>query len=92
MMDDSATIPARTRRLVSIRAGGCCEVCGRRDALVFHRLTTDKIGHERPDDVLAVCTSCRETCDTDPPAEVWEDADEIHNHFDAYHNTMGNED
>lgn len=92
MHDDTATIPSRTRRLVSIRAGGCCEICGQRAALEFHRTTHERLGHERTDDVLAVCQPCHTNAHRDPAGDMWDDPDELAAHWDAFHHAMEKDD
>ncbi len=92
MNDEMPLIPTRTRRLVSIRAGGCCEICGRRAALDFHRTTHEQLGHERPDDVLALCETCHEAAHVDPAGEVWDNPDDMAAHWEAFHHAMEKDD
>lgn len=87
-MNAHTLIPTRTRRLVSIRAGGCCEVCGQRAALEFYRNTHEWLGRERPDHVLALCPRCHEHARTDAAGEVWADPDEMAAHWGAFHHAM----
>lgn len=92
MSIDQRLIPTRTRRLVSIRSGGCCEVCGERAALDFHRTTHERLGHERPDDVLALCPPCHARAHRDPAGDTWDDPDEMASHWEAFHNAMEKDD
>ena len=92
MSDDAPLIPARTRRLVSIRAGGRCEICGERAALEFHRTTHERVGHERPDDVLALCPPCHTAAHRDPAGDTWDNVDDMAAHWELYHHAMDKDD
>jgi hypothetical protein len=48
---------------VWVRAGGCCEDCGKSGkgiALDLHHLTYERFGRELPEDVLLICRECHE--------------------------------
>jgi 5-methylcytosine-specific restriction endonuclease McrA len=49
-----------TRRAVLRRAHGRCHYCGRDNAIQAHHLTYARLGHERPEDLVAVCVPCHE--------------------------------
>lgn len=84
-------IPARTRRLVSIRAAGSCEVCGARGVLVFHRTTHEHPGRETPAEVLALCQPCDDAAHRDPAGDTWDDPEEMAAHWATYHEHMERE-
>lgn len=92
MNDHPEFIPARTRRLVRIRAAGRCEVCATPAALEFHRTTHERPGQERPDDVLAVCHDCHTAAHRDPAGQMWDDPDDMAAHWDAFHHAMEKDD
>lgn len=85
-------IPARTRRFVVVRANGCCEICGTRAALDFHRTTHERLGEETPGDVLAVCSRCKADAMHDPAGDSWENPDDMNAHWDAFHHAMEKDD
>ena len=48
---------ARRARCLQL-AGGVCQDCGRKRATDAHHLTYERLGDERPEDLLAVCEPC----------------------------------
>jgi len=46
-----------------------CEVCGCRDRLQVHHLNYDRLGHERPDDLLVLCEDCHIALHTGLPQD-----------------------
>lgn len=40
------------------RAGYRCQVCGERRPLDVHHNTYERLGHEKPRDLIAVCRAC----------------------------------
>ena len=46
------------------RAGYRCERCGAGKPLEVHHLTYERLGEERPEDLLVVCPDCHEREDT----------------------------
>lgn len=89
---DTALIPARTRRLVSIRAGGRCEICGVAAVLTFHRTTHERPRAETPADVLGLCSPCAAAALTDAAGDSWDNPDDMAAHWDAFHHAMEKED
>jgi hypothetical protein len=85
-------IPARTRRLVSIRAAGRCEVCNAAGVLTFSRTTHERPGKETPADVLALCSPCAAAALTDAAGDTWDSPDDMNAHWDAFHHAMEKED
>lgn len=77
---------ALLKRVVYGRAGGTCERCHYRPVVEIHHETYERIGHERAEDLLAVCRPCHKflsaitdwnpaLCDCDPEtAQEWADA------------------
>ena len=47
-----------TRKRTIRRAGFRCARCKARGPLDVHHLTYERLGHERPEDVIALCRSC----------------------------------
>jgi hypothetical protein len=88
----SKLIPARTRRLVSIRAAGRCEICATAGVVNFHRTTHERMGHETPADVLALCSGCMVAALTDAAGETWDNPDDMAAHWDAFHHAMEKDD
>lgn len=50
----------KLRKMILISAGEKCQRCGSRAALQVHHETYDNLGHERVDDLLAVCRECHD--------------------------------
>lgn len=48
----------RRRQRAIKRAGYKCQRCGRADRLECHHLTYDRLGHERPADLIVLCHEC----------------------------------
>jgi 5-methylcytosine-specific restriction endonuclease McrA len=42
------------------RARGLCELCGQHEAREAHHTTYERIGEERPDDMMALCRRCHQ--------------------------------
>jgi hypothetical protein len=42
------------------RAGGACQLCGADGLLEVHHKTYQRLGCERPEDVICVCPACHE--------------------------------
>ncbi|KKK81746.1 hypothetical protein LCGC14_2810350 [marine sediment metagenome] len=47
----------------------CCEVCGRGNRLHVHHLTYERIGQERPSDLIVLCEDCHEGHHTGQPID-----------------------
>jgi hypothetical protein len=52
---------AEKRARIMERSGGTCERCRERPAVDVHHLTYDRIYHESPSDLQAVCRTCHDT-------------------------------
>jgi 5-methylcytosine-specific restriction endonuclease McrA len=50
------------------RSGRCCERCQADLAVEVHHLTYERLGHERADDLEALCESCHRSADTERAA------------------------
>jgi hypothetical protein len=48
------------RAKVIVRARGICERCYRWPVVNIHHLTYRRLGSERPEDLLGVCTKCHD--------------------------------
>ncbi|HVZ20240.1 MAG TPA: hypothetical protein VG871_04220 [Vicinamibacterales bacterium] len=48
----------RVRELALERAGHQCELCAHADGLEIHHRTYERLGFERPGDVIALCHDC----------------------------------
>lgn len=48
----------RVRLLALERAGNACELCAATDRLEVHHRTYERLGFERPLDVIALCHDC----------------------------------
>lgn len=46
------------RREALVRADNCCEGCGVIEHLEVHHLTYDRLGFERPQDLMVLCNAC----------------------------------
>lgn len=46
------------RRRALIAAGHRCQICHKTDKLEVHHVTYERLGHERPEDLLALCGRC----------------------------------
>ncbi len=54
--------------VLKARAGWQCQKCGRAASemtLDVHHLTYERLGHERPDDLIVLCRSCHERYERD---------------------------
>jgi|SRR5262245_2638056 len=49
---------ATTRREHLLRVGGWCEICRQRAACQVHHWMYERLGHELPQDLCAVCVDC----------------------------------
>lgn len=49
--------------LIASRAGNACERCGATESLSVHHLTYERLGKERPSDLLLLCERCHEIAD-----------------------------
>ena len=47
----------RKREYILKRSNGNCERCGKKAYNVHHK-TYERVGYERPEDLMAVCKSC----------------------------------
>lgn len=73
---------ALLKRIVRERSGGICENCHRRPYEETHHLTYERVGHEQPEDLMAVCGLCHDyfsaVTDVNPadvcctPEQAWE--------------------
>lgn len=73
---------ALLKRIVRERSGGICENCHNRPYEETHHITYERMGKERPEDLMAVCRLCHEYFsglrDVDParvcctPEQAWE--------------------
>ena len=55
---------AAKRKAAVARAGNTCQRCGRRNCRIeIHHLTYVRLGQERPEDLVAVCTDCHRHLD-----------------------------
>ncbi len=48
----------RIRSLALEAAGRACELCSATESLEVHHRTYERLGFERPDDVIALCRDC----------------------------------
>lgn len=48
----------RRARACRKRAGYRCQVCKRKAKLQAHHLTYERLGHEKPTDLMALCSQC----------------------------------
>lgn len=51
---------ALLKRIVRERSGGVCENCHQRPYEETHHTTYERMGHELPEDLMAVCRLCHE--------------------------------
>lgn len=51
----------RVRGEALVRAGMKCQLCPRKHLLEVHHNTYERLGAERPEDVIAICEGCHET-------------------------------
>lgn len=51
------------RELALAKAGYCCERCGYDGPLDVHHLTYERLGHEMPQDLEALCRACHMVAD-----------------------------
>ena len=48
----------RVRTVALEEAGHACELCGHADRLEVHHRTYERLGFERPGDLIALCSDC----------------------------------
>ena len=51
-----------TRERILVRDGYRCRSCGTGNYLQVHHLTYERIGYERPNDLLTLCHDCHQRC------------------------------
>jgi 5-methylcytosine-specific restriction endonuclease McrA len=52
------------------RAGNKCADCGKQRKLDVHHVTYDRLGNERPEDLVALCRACHNARHKISPAEA----------------------
>ena len=62
------------RAQAMLRARGICEVCGDRVATQVHHVTYERLGNERPNDLLALCSGCHVTITPEYEAAAFAEA------------------
>lgn len=86
-------IPTAVRQAVLKRANGCCEECQTPVAmfskLELHHLHYDTEGHEREDDLRALCRSCHREAHVDDAGVFWADPQERENFWALYDKQAG---
>ena len=61
----------RRRRAAVKRAGFRCERCGCGGRLEVHHLTYERLGHERPGDLVALCRACHRQAHEQNGRKAW---------------------
>ena len=70
-------IPPATRSTVMRRCRGRCEYCGGKIPVFMHHRHYRTLGHERPEDLRALCEEHHRSAHTDEQGVWWNDPEEM---------------